>query len=131
MTDQHHSHITTQESNGVLVLTIVDEKLRDYDVCNELGREMEDAYNGSQCESVAVDLKNVKFIASVGYMPLLGLTGDVRRCGGQMAVCNMSDAVLKVFETTRSLINPNQHEAPFLAADDLDSAVAALNKRPE
>lgn len=128
MTDQTYSHITEQETDGVLVLTIVDDKLRDYDVCNELGRELEDAYNSSQCINVAVDLRQVKFIASVGYMPLLGLSGDVRRCGGQMAVFNMSDFVAKVFETTRSLINPNQHKAPFLAADNLDSAVAALSK---
>lgn len=128
MTDQLYSHITEQETGGVLVLTIVDDKLREYDMCEKLGHELEHAYNKSQCVNVAVDLRHVKFIASVGYMPLLGLSGDVRRCGGQMAVFNMSDFVVKVFETTRSLINPNQHKAPFLAADDLDSAVTALSK---
>lgn len=128
MTDQPYIHITEQETGGVLVLTIVDGKLREYDVCEKLGQEMELAYNKSQCVNVAVDLQHVEFIASVGYMPLLGLSGDVRRCGGQMAVFNMSDFVVNVFETTRSLINPNQHEAPFLAATDLDSAVSALGK---
>jgi anti-anti-sigma factor len=126
VTDQPYTRITEQETGGALVLTIVDDKLREYDMCEKLGQELEHAYNKSQCVNVAVDLQQVEFIASVGYMPLLGLSGDVRRCGGQMAVFNMSDFVAKVFETTRSLINPNQHEAPFLAADDLDSAVAAL-----
>lgn len=130
MTANSFSHIRDEEQRGVLVLTIVDETLRDYDLCNELGRELEDAYNASQCQSVAVDLQNVRFIASVGYMPLLGLSGDVRRCGGQMAVFNMSELVANIFEKTRSLINPNQHEAPFLAAHNLDAAIAALKQEP-
>lgn len=127
MTNQTYSHIHVQETEGVLVLTIAHTELSDYDVCNELGRELEDAYNKSACVNVAIDLRQVKFITSVGYMPLLGLSGDVGRCGGRMGVCNMSDSVAKVFKTTRLLINPHQHEAPFLAADNLDSAVTALN----
>lgn len=128
MAENGYTHFQVNEDRGVLVLTITDDKLRDYDRCNQLGREMEDAYNASQCVHVAIDLRNVEFIASVGYMPLLGLSGDVKRCGGRMAVCNMSELVANVFKTTRTLINPDPHQAPFVGADDLESAIALLTK---
>lgn len=128
MTQTPYRHLVATEDRGVLVLTIADAMLREYDVCNDLGHELENAYNNSQCVNVAVDLQNVEFIASVGYMPLLGLSADVRRCGGRMAACNMSEFVIKVFETTRSLINPSQREAPFIGAQDVDAAIAVLNE---
>ena len=128
--DSEFNHLKAREDRGVLVLEVVHNRLRDYDLCNELGKELEDAFHASPCEHVAVDLRNVELIASVGYMPLLGLSGNVQRSGGQMAVCNMSENVADVFATTRTLINPRQHDAPFLGANDLESAIVQLTSSP-
>jgi Ca-activated chloride channel family protein len=50
---------------------------------------------------IIFDLKETKFIDSSGIGALIQISGWLRRRGGELIVCNISESVKKVFEVTR------------------------------
>jgi Ca-activated chloride channel family protein len=50
---------------------------------------------------VIFDLKETKFIDSSGIGALIQIAGWLRRRGGELVVCNISESVKRVFEVTR------------------------------
>ncbi len=58
--------------------------------------QMKDGY-----KYIIFDLKETKFIDSSGIGALIQISGWLRRRGGELIVCNISESVKKVFEVTR------------------------------
>ena len=73
---------------------------------------------------VVVDMGKLEFLSSVGYMPFISLRKRVRSNGGKIVLCQLSEVVKEIFESTRLLINPQSPKSMFDFADTLEDAVA-------
>ena len=106
-------HIGVEQESGVLVLSVNETNMADYDSCAAIGRELVDAVTKADNRAVVIDLRNVEFIASMGVVPFLSVNRCVRQKQGRLVLCNLSDFVKSVFTTTRLLINPGSQSSPF------------------
>lgn len=66
-------HVDVAMEQGVLVLTLLDRELRDEQQCAAIRREFLTAVNEEGAGKIAVDFRNVTFVASVGFRPPLSL----------------------------------------------------------
>ena len=126
MSEPQYRHLTSDTAEDVLVLTIREKELREDDVCKALESEMADAMSQLGAKKVAVDLRHVEYIGSIGITALLGFNHKLCRAGGRMVVCNLCRFVADVFETTRLLIGSRSRAAPFEGERDLKAALANL-----
>jgi anti-anti-sigma factor len=121
-------HISADHDRGALVLTINLRRLDDYELAEEMGRELIEAAQ-PQAGDVIVDMRNVEYMASVGYGPLVSLRGRVRQSGGRLILCNLAEVIKQMFEATHLLINPKSPHSLFEYAANLDEALT-LAKSP-
>jgi anti-anti-sigma factor len=130
MSESRYHHLAADTIKGVLVLTIAEKELRDYDVCKALESEMIDAMSRFEAKKIALDFRNVDYMASVGFMSLIGFNHKLRKFGGRLVVCNLSRWVADVFASTRLLTGGSARAAPFKGTPDLEAAIAELNEAP-
>jgi anti-anti-sigma factor len=126
MTNPGDQHILREQQSGVLVLTINEKELNDYDVCTALGRELVESIKQADSRAVLIDMHKVEYVASVGVMPFLNASRCVREREGQLVLCNLSDFVHQVFTTTRLLINPGTEKSLFEWAATREQAIEML-----
>ena len=58
------------------------------------------------------------------------LRSRVRESGGRVVLCNLSDVLKEMFETTRLLINPRSPKSLFEYANTLEDALEMLSNQP-
>ncbi|HEV3118229.1 MAG TPA: STAS domain-containing protein [Gemmataceae bacterium] len=128
MSQPQHPHVRAGTEQGVLVLTFLDKELRDEPQCAMIRQEFHDALTRSGDRKIVVDFRNVQFVSSVAFRPLLSLRRLVHDTGARLVLCNLSEMVADVFQATRLLASTQAAAAPFEAKTDLPSAIAYLNK---
>ncbi len=121
--DADDPHILIEQQAGVLVLTINEKELNDYELCSAIGRGLVDAINQADTHAVVIDLHNVQFLTSAGVVPFLSAKRCVAQRQGQLALCHLSDFVYEVFATTQLLINPGSKHSVFNWAKTRDEAI--------
>src|SRR5262245_43582627 len=94
-------HLTSESSDGVLVLTLTDTQLRGDELADELWDELLAALTASDANRVVLDFRNVTFLSSVAFRPLLRLHSEVKGRGGRVAVCNLGPDVAEVLHLTQ------------------------------
>ncbi len=130
MSESRYRHLTADTIQDVLVLTIEEKELRDYDVCKALESEMIDAMSRFEARKIALNFRNVDYMASFGIMALIGFNRKLRESDGRLVVCNLSRWVADVFASTRLLTGGPTQAAPFKGTRDLEAAIAELNEAP-
>ena len=130
MSESRYRHLTADTIQDVLVLTIEEKELRDYDMCKALESEMIDAMSRFEARKIALDFRNVDYMASFGITALIGLNHKLRELDGRLVVCNLSRWVADVFASTRLLTGGSARTAPFKGTRDLEAAIAELNEAP-
>src|SRR6516164_5285042 len=124
MADTKFSHISCRKEDGVLVILLADEKLQGDELADGLRREFLDALSTHGLNKVVIDFRNVKYLSTAGFRPLLTLHRKLSEVEGRMIFCNLSPETEEVFVVTR-LISANRFSAaPFESAGDLHSALA-------
>src|SRR5262249_38900556 len=123
-------HVDVAMEEGVLVLTLLDRELRDEQQCAAIRREFLTAVNETGARKIAVDFRNVAFVASVGFRPLLSLRRLAHDTGGRLVLCSLTEYVQEVFQATHLIVSQQTAGAPFEARPDLVSAIAYLNRDP-
>ncbi len=121
-----YRHISVDSDQGVLVLTILETRLNEFELAEGIGKEMIDAVSKCDTKKVVVNMKNIEYMASVGYKPFLSLRRNVIDSGGRLLLCNLSQFIADVFNAPR-LINPKSESSLFQAADTLSDAIAMFN----
>jgi anti-anti-sigma factor len=119
-------YTSADSHQDVLVLTIKPQRVQQYDVAEAMGREMMREVTSRQATKVVVDMRNLQFMSSVGYGPLISLRSRVREAGGRLILCNINGVVRETLESTRLLINPHSPRSLFEHASDLPAALDAL-----
>jgi len=127
MSERQYAHLKYTTTDGVLVITITEKELSDYEVCNTLREELGEAVDQSDNNKVVLDFSPVEFVASVVFLPLLSLSGKLNRMGGRIVLCNLSEFIADVFLATRLLINRHSPDSPFQQEAKVAAAVANLN----
>ncbi|MDG2383259.1 MAG: STAS domain-containing protein [Pirellulaceae bacterium] len=121
-------HIRVDEQAGVLLLTVLLERVTEYDLARSMEQELMDAVKQRAAIKVIVDLGKVEMMSSVGYLPYVGLRAHVKDAGGRLVLCNLSQVIREMFDMARLLINRNSPKAPFEYADSVDEALQMLTQ---
>ncbi len=124
MTQPTYRHLQRHTDRGVLVLTLTDAQLRSDDLAAALRDELLDAVGDAA--NVVLDLRNVAYMSSVAFRPLLGLYQLLKDRGGRVVLCNLTRPVAEVMHLMRLLSTSHSSASPFEEKPDVDAAVAAL-----
>lgn len=126
MTDAAYQHILVEEQSGVLVLTVNEKEMAEYELCTAVGHELVEAITKADSRAAVIDLHNIEFIASVGIVPFLSAKRATSNRQGRLVLCHLSDFVHQVFTITRLLINPTSQHSPFEWAETREQAIDML-----
>jgi anti-anti-sigma factor len=118
--------ITVDHEQEILVVTVKLERISDFEIAHELGNEFVAAVREQPAKGVVIDMRNVSFLASVGFGPLITLRSCVKESGRRLLLCNLSEPLRRVLTATRVLINPKSTNALFEYADSVDAAIEML-----
>jgi anti-anti-sigma factor len=96
----------------------------------ELRQELLTAVIRAQASRVVLDFRNVEYLSSAGFRPLLSLRRHLHEKGGSMVLCGLAPEVAEVFHVTRMISTSRSSPAPFDVEDDVPAAMARLNAGP-
>jgi anti-anti-sigma factor len=130
MPEPSYAHLTSRVENGALVLTLTDSQIRGDAIAEALRAELLDAVARSGVARVVLDMKEVEFISSVAFRPLLQLHGKVKDLNGRLIICEMSPAVAEVMRLTRMVSSRGSSHGLFEEQPDLTRALESLNTAP-
>ncbi len=111
--------------NGNLVVSIVEDQIREAAVAYRLRDEIISLIDQQKPANIMLDLAHVKFIGSVGFLAFLGVRRHLG--GGRIILCNVSDAVRDVFAVCRLIPTGTNTTAPFEIAGDTAAALDQLS----
>jgi anti-anti-sigma factor len=111
----------------VLVLTITEPQVEGDEVARALQQEMLAAAEAANARHIVVDFRNVRYISSVAFGPLLALRRKLQGANGRLMVCGLSQMVGDIFYTTRMVSPSGTFTAPFELQADVAAAIAALS----
>src|SRR5207245_3323594 len=126
--EPRYHHLKAGVDQNVLVLTITDKELQDEKVADALGEELLDAVAQFAAHKVVVDMRNLKYMSSVAFRPLLRLRSKLQDAGATLILCGLTPIVGDIFYTTKMLNKCGVFEAHFQTEPDVAAAVERLNR---
>ena len=111
---------------GVLVVTVLPQQVRDAEIAYALRDEIIALMDSSQPRDLVLDLGNLQFIGSIGFLAFLGVRRHLD--GGRIVLCNLTAPVREMFTVCQLIATDPKKAAPFEAAATLESALARLTK---
>lgn len=110
--------ITLAEHDGATVVAFTGTHLTDDENVELLGHELFTLSDDFGCERMVLNMAGVAFLTSSVLGKIISLHRKQHRNNGRLVLCNISDGVADILETSR-LINY------FNTADDVSAAAAA------
>ncbi len=119
MANFHYIDYTTHGSS--IVVTILEEKLRDQQLVEKIKDELIQVFSEESCKFAIIDMSRVQFIGSIGFLAFLA----VRRITGieRVVLCNLDDNIRQLFSICRLIANAENSNAPFETSADIESAL--------
>lgn len=111
-----------QVEGDVIVLTVLDEQLRDAVKVYELKDKMLSLVEGAPVKNVVIDLHCVRFIGSIGFLAFLA----IRRLEKieKIVLCNVDSNILEIFQLSRLVSRNGCSPSTFAVASTLPQAIA-------
>lgn len=125
---ENFEHIQVSKQGEVLVLNVLLEEVTKYEVAQAMEHELTNAVDQNPAKAVLVDLGNVEFMSSVGYLPYVGVRSHVHDAGGRLILCNLSEIIREMFDSARLLINRKSPKAPFEYADSVEAGLQMVTE---
>jgi anti-anti-sigma factor len=110
--------------DGVLIVTVTAEQIREAAQAYALRDEILAILDSSQATNLVLDLGQLTFVGSIGFLAFLGVRRHL--ASGRIVICNLSGPVREMFAVCQLISSDPAKRAPFEAAETLDSAVARL-----
>jgi anti-anti-sigma factor len=110
----------------VVVLSINVSRVQGDTIADRLRDELLAVLDTTGAQNVVLDLRQVTFVSSVAFRPLLSLHRRLKERGGRMVLCGLTAEVREVFEVTRLISTSRTSTAPFEVQADVPAAVASL-----
>ena len=126
MSQPSYSHFTTQTLDGVLVLTITEPQVHGDALADRLRQDFLAAVDQTAARKIVIDFRNVTYISTAAFRPLLSLRRKLEQAGGRMVLCNLAPLVLEVFQVLRLTSTSRSYPATFDVQPDLATAVASV-----
>lgn len=124
MAEPSFKHISCRKEPGILVVVLANDKIQGDDLGDAIRQDLLAAVNHYQVNKVVIDFRNVVYLSSAGFRPLLSLHRKLNESRGRMVFCNLSPEILEVFTVTRLIGSNRSSNAPFERAVDLADALA-------
>lgn len=124
MAEPNFKHIACRREPGILVIVLTDEKIQGDELGDAIRQSLLAAVSHYQVNKVVIDFRNVRYLSSAGFRPLLSLHRKLGETRGRMVFCNLSAEILEVFSVTRLISSTRSGTAPFERAIDLADALA-------
>lgn len=121
--------LEVKDLKGTLVLTILTDQLRDFDVVQKVKEAMLVSVKAANPSAVVLDLKHVHLLGSIAFLAFLAIRrqGHVER----VVLCEMTGLVQELFTICRLIPSEGHPTAPFETAKTVDAALAQLGCKPE
>lgn len=129
MANNQFQHIDCSQDNGIFILTIKDQQIRDWEQSQAIREELVGAVGEAKTPRVVLQMKNVSYLASCGFLPLVSLNAAVQNAGGCIVLCGLCDLVKQVMSETQMLINPHKSRGIFEECETLGDALVKLSTR--
>ena len=126
MPQSKYRHLTSGTEQGVLVLTLTDPQIRGDEMAEELRNELLAAVAEAGADRVVLDLRQVNYVSSVAFRPLLQLHGALKDRQGRIVLCNLAEPIREVLHLTRLISTSRSARSPFEEQPDVAAAVASL-----
>jgi anti-sigma B factor antagonist len=126
MSQPEARHLRSAVEQDVLVLTLAVTEVQDEKLADALRQELLAAVGDRKGQKVVIDFRQVVYISSVAFRPLLSLRRHMQAIGGRMILCGLSKIIGDIFYTTRLVSPTGSFDAPFEMAADVPSAIAKL-----
>ncbi len=104
-----------------VVITILEERIRDPEKVTEIKDAMTEVVSNSVCKNLIIDMGRVQFIGSVGFLAFLAM----RRIPGvqNVVLCSLNEHVKELFVICRLIPSKNASSAPFHDSASVQSAL--------
>lgn len=110
--------------DGITIVTITADQIREADQAYGLRDEILAILNASKPRSLVLDLGELNFVGSIGFLAFLGVKRHL--VSGRIVICNMSRPVHDMFSVCQLISSDPAKQAPFEAAETLEAALAKL-----
>jgi anti-anti-sigma factor len=114
----------------VLILKITAPEVRGDEPCAALERAFTAEVDRSGATKVIVDVSAVTYMNSAGFRALLGLYHKLKKAGGRIVLCGLTDMVSEVLHVLRFVDASRARPAPFEVQPDVAAAVVSLLSPP-
>lgn len=125
MTENERRIASGSFHDDVLVITILEDKIRQPETSDALRDEILSLVDGPKLRGIVIDLRHVTFMGSSGFLAFLA----VRRRSevGQIVLCNISPPVRDIFGVCRLISEDPSTKADFEVEDTLEAALARFS----
>ncbi len=120
---QHH---TRRMQQGVLVLTLLENKLRGDDLAESLTQALLASVGEVQAKKVVLDLAQVEVISTPCIRSLVALRKHLYDQNGRLLLCNLHPMVEEILRAMRLIAANGAAPGPLETVRDLPAALAAL-----
>jgi anti-anti-sigma factor len=115
-------HVTVEEHGSSVVLTLLDDRITQYECAEELTDELTSAA-GEKFERIVIDFSRVEFMSSVGYRPFISLCKEAKKRDAKIVICGLTPDMQVLFQTTQLLVKPGSKHFGFILADSVQHAL--------
>ena len=104
-----------------VVITILEERIRDHEKVTEIKEAMTEVVSSNACKNLIIDMGRVQFIGSIGFLAFLAM----RRVPGvqNVVLCSLNENVKELFMICRLIPSANVSSAPFQDSASVQSAL--------
>ena len=117
-------HIESTENNGVLILKILPDELRETDVCYATRDQILARLDPNTTDRVVLDMANTHFVGSIGLLAFLALRRTIPKA--RIILCNLNESIFEMLVVCRLISEDESTDAPFKVRTSVEDAVAAL-----
>lgn len=109
---------------GVLAVTIIPRQVREATLAYLLRDEILALVVSSQTQDLILDVRNVEFMGSVGFLAFLAVRRHLKT--GRIVICNLSPTLREMFAVCKLISPGGDKGAPFETEATLEAALAQL-----
>jgi anti-anti-sigma factor len=128
MPEQAYTQLQVNTVNDVLVLTITAPELFADATAEGLRTELHAALDAYPPTKIVLDFRNVRFITTIAFQPLLSIRRKAHASGKHLLLCGLQPDVAEVFDVTRLISSKSGVLAAFDHEKDLPAALARLQR---
>ncbi|QDV45880.1 STAS domain protein [Stieleria neptunia] len=120
MTENENPFVQASFDGTSLVLDIQTDQIRDSETASTISREMIALAKENQAKRLVIDMSQVRFMGSVGFLALMGLRRHLDE--PVIILCGLSEHLKDILEACKLISRDPKEEAMFTMAETVENA---------